>query len=138
VFLSTVGQAYYRPMMTISLILDAQIGGASPFIYHFTDIVIHLLASCLLFLFFKKLNYRKDLSFFFALIFAIHPVLSQAVGWIPGRNDTLLTVFILLAFIAFIDSLIIVDNLFTSNMFTIYFEGSLSVLVFKTDTSNPI
>ena len=71
VFLSAVGQSYYRPIMTISLILDAQVGGISPFIYHFTDLLIHLLATSLVFVFFQKLKYKKDLSFLFALIFGI-------------------------------------------------------------------
>jgi hypothetical protein len=33
------------------------------------------------------------------MIFLVHPVLTQAVAWIPGRNDSLLAVFILSAFI---------------------------------------
>ncbi len=101
VFLSLV-DSYYRPIMTLSLMLDAQIGGNSPFIYHFSNIVIHLISACLLFLIFKKLNYRRELSLFFALVFAVIPVLSQAVGWVPGRNDSLLALFIFSAFIFFL------------------------------------
>ncbi|HTY08443.1 MAG TPA: tetratricopeptide repeat protein, partial [Candidatus Edwardsbacteria bacterium] len=29
--------------------------------------------------------------------FAVHPALAQAVSWVPGRNDTLLTLFVLIA-----------------------------------------
>lgn len=93
---------YYRPILTNSLLFDYQIGGISPFIYHFTNVGLHLFASCLLFVFLKKLNYKKELSFLFATIFLVHPVLTQAVSWIPGRNDSLLAVFILLTFIFFI------------------------------------
>ena len=105
VFLSAVSQAYYRPIMTISLILDAQIGGISPLIYHLTDLLIHILSASLVFVLLRKLNYRKDLSFLSALLFAVHPVLTQAVAWVPGRNDTLLTVFVLLSFISLINFL---------------------------------
>lgn len=93
---------YYRPMLTISFIIDHQLGGISPFIYHFTSVLLHILSACLLFIFFKKLNYRKDLSFLFSMLFLVHPVLTQAVVWIPGRNDSLLAVFILATFIFFI------------------------------------
>ncbi len=93
---------YYRPLLTISLILDYQVGGASPFIYHFTNIVLHLVSSYLLFVFLTKLNYKKIFSFLFSIIFLVHPVLTQAVAWIPGRNDTLLAVFALSTFIFFI------------------------------------
>ncbi len=92
---------YYRPMLTISFIFDYQLGSASPFIYHFTNLVLHLISSCLVYAFFKRLYFRKDLSFFFSLIFAVHPVLSQAVAWIPGRNDSLLAVFLLSMFVFF-------------------------------------
>ena len=90
---------YYRPMLTISLMLDAQISGVSPVIYHVTNILIHLAASCLVFRFFVKSGYPQDKSLLISLIFAVHPVLTQAVVWIPGRNDSLLTVFSLLSFI---------------------------------------
>lgn len=93
---------YYRPLLTVSFIFDYQIGGASPFIYHFTNVALHILATCLLFIFLKKLDYKKELSFLFSIIFLVHPVLTQAVAWIPGRNDSLLAVFILSSFIFFI------------------------------------
>ena len=93
---------YYRPLLTISFIFDYQIGGVSPFIYHFTNIILHLVAASLVFVFFTKLNYKKNISFLFSIIFLVHPVLTQAVAWIPGRNDSLLAVFILPTFIFFI------------------------------------
>lgn len=93
---------YYRPLLTISLMFDFQFGGINPFIYHFTNVALHIVAACLLFTFLKKLDYKKELSFLFSVIFLIHPVLTQAVAWIPGRNDSLLSVFILSTFIFFI------------------------------------
>jgi len=34
--------AYYRPMLTVSLILNAQIAGQSPFFYHIINILLHI------------------------------------------------------------------------------------------------
>jgi len=93
---------YYRPLLNISFLFDYQLGGAFPFIYHLTNMVLHITASCLLFIFLIKLNYRKIISFIFSIIFLVHPVLTQAVAWIPGRNDSMLAVFVLLTFIFFI------------------------------------
>jgi tetratricopeptide (TPR) repeat protein len=104
VFLST-NNAYYRPLLNASLMLEAQLGGTSPFIYHLGNLLLHLTASCSVYLFFKKLRYSAKVAFIFSLIVAVHPVLTQAVAWIPGRNDTLLTIFVLVAFILFIDFL---------------------------------
>ncbi|MFA4844436.1 MAG: tetratricopeptide repeat protein [Candidatus Margulisiibacteriota bacterium] len=94
---------YYRPMLILSFMLDAQLGGISPFRFHLTNILLHLLAACLLFVFLKKLKYKRALSLFLSLIFTVHPALTQAVAWVPGRNDSLLAVFALLAFISFLD-----------------------------------
>lgn len=92
---------YYRPILTISLIFDFQISGIYPFFYHITNVGLHILASCLLFIFLKRIDYKKELSLLFSVIFLIHPVLVQAVAWIPGRNDSLLAVFFLTNFIFF-------------------------------------
>ncbi|MFH1178339.1 MAG: tetratricopeptide repeat protein [bacterium] len=97
--------AYYRPFLTISFMPEAMIGGAMPFFYHFMNVAIHLVAACLMYLLFIKLNYSKRISLFVALIFVVHPVLTQAVAWIPGRNDSLLAVFVLASFIYFLDFL---------------------------------
>lgn len=91
--------AYYRPLLTVSFMPDAAIGGALPIMYHLTNIIIHILAACLVFKLLTKLKYPKTLSLLLALIFTVHPVLTQAVSWIPGRNDSLLTVFVLASFI---------------------------------------
>ena len=96
---------YYRPVLIASFIMDAQLGGVSPFIYHLTNVAIHIVAATLVFVFFTKLQYRRDAALFFGMLFAVHPVLTQAVAWIPGRNDSLLAVFILASFISFVSLL---------------------------------
>jgi protein O-mannosyl-transferase len=97
--------AYYRPFLTISYMLDAQFAGQNPFFYHLVSVVIHIVNACLVYAFLNKIKIRKELSFLFALIFTIHPVLTQAVSWIPGRNDSLLVLFIIPSFIYFINYL---------------------------------
>jgi hypothetical protein len=98
-------ETYYRPMLTLSFMLDAQMGGLNPFFYHLSNMILHLIASVLVFVLFIKLKYRKDLSFLFSIIFTVHPVLTQAVAWIPGRNDSLSAVFLLPSFIFFLNYL---------------------------------
>ena len=94
--------SYYRPLLTLSFMWDAMFSGASPFFYHLTNVVLHLIASCLIYKLFTHLKYSKSLAFLFSLIFVVHPVLTQAVSWVPGRNDSLLAVFALAAFTYFI------------------------------------
>jgi protein O-mannosyl-transferase len=96
---------FYRPVSIIPYILDAQIGGTGPIAYHLTNIILHLIASCLVYAFLIKLRYKGITAFILALFFTLHPALASAVAWIPGRVDPLLTIFVLLAFIVFIEYL---------------------------------
>jgi len=97
--------SYYRPLYVISFMLDAWMGGKSPWIYHLTNLIAHAIASCLLFTFLSKLGHKSGPAFFFSLIFAVHPVATQTVCWIPARNDSFLAVFVLSSFIFFSDFL---------------------------------
>ena len=95
------GAAYYRPLLTISFILDAQVGGINPFIYHLSNLLIHLTATSLLYLLLTKLSSSKNqlFSLLLSLIFLTHPALSHAVACIPVINDSLLALFVLFSFI---------------------------------------
>src|SRR3990172_13428833 len=75
---------FYRPVLGLSFMLDAQGSGSSPFGYHLTNVCIHLINACLVFALFMRLGYRRGLSFFFALVFTVHPGLTMAVAWIPA------------------------------------------------------
>lgn len=94
-------EAYYRPVFTVSLMLDAQFGSTSA-IFHRTNILIHILACCTVFLLFTELGHKASLSLFFSLIMAVHPILAQAIAWVPGRNDSMLGLFALTSFYYFI------------------------------------
>jgi hypothetical protein len=91
---------YYRPLMTLSFMLDAHIAGSpAPYFYHLTNVLLHILTAVLLLVFFKKFDVAPVPSFILCLFFLVHPALAQAVAWIPGRNDSLLAIFVLAAFI---------------------------------------
>jgi hypothetical protein len=102
-FMAQSTTAFFRPILTISLMPEAIVGGSIPLFYHLVNVGIHLTAACLVYVLFTKLKYTKRISLFSSLIFVVHPVLTQAVAWIPGRNDSLLAVFVLASFIFLID-----------------------------------
>ena len=101
IFHSHGGGAFYRPVFALSLGLDAWLRGASPVVYHLDNVVVHLAAAGLVFALLARLGYSRGTALFCALLFDVHPVLSQAVAWIPGRNDSLAAVFVLSAFLPF-------------------------------------
>ncbi len=90
-----VKDPYYRPLFSDSIILNYQLSGVNIMSYHLVNILLHVTSVVLLFLLLKKLGIKELTAFILTLVFAVHPVLSQAVAWIPGRNDTMLAVFVL-------------------------------------------
>ena len=95
----------YRPGLTLTLMLDAWIGGTKPLGYHASNVAIHALASVGLFFALASLGYPRGPSGAAAIVVAVHPLLASAVAWIPGRNDSLLALFALLSWIAFVRGL---------------------------------
>lgn len=100
--------SYYRPMLRLSFMLDSQFGPQNvTLLAHLTDLILHSLAMCFLFMLLLRMQVRKTLAFAFTLLFALHPVFVQTVALIASRNDTLLAVFILpamLQFMAFVET----------------------------------
>lgn len=94
---------FYRPILSLSFWLDYHLSGASLKFFHWHNILLNALAGILLFFFSRQIGIRKRASWFAAAIFSIHPVLMPAVAWLPGRNDLLLTVFVLASIISFIE-----------------------------------
>jgi tetratricopeptide (TPR) repeat protein len=97
------GHAYYRPLVTVSYGLDAQWSGTRPVGYHLTNLALHMLAS-VLFLGVLRRFVPLAVATLAAIVFAVHPALAATVAWIPGRNDSLLAVFALSAWLFFLQA----------------------------------
>lgn len=93
--------AYYRPMVAASYALDARWSGVRAFGYHATNLGLHAVAATLLLWLLRRLGMPRVVAVAGAAVFAVHPALVPAVAWIPGRNDSLLAVFALGAWLAF-------------------------------------
>jgi tetratricopeptide (TPR) repeat protein len=101
-FMSNSGDSYYRPAQTISFILDSKVGGVQPWIYHLSNLFLHILTVIALFFFLKKIGIKEEISFLLSILFSIHPLLTNAVAWIPARGDLLLGLFSILSFLTFL------------------------------------
>ena len=91
---------YYRPLLVFSLMLDALRGGTDPRPYHRTNILLHAAACLCCLVLLRRWLDSPGRALFLTMVLAVHPMLSQAVAWIPGRNDTLLAVWVLAALLA--------------------------------------
>lgn len=90
---------YYRPLLTLSFYLNAASSGDSLTGFHLLNILFHVVSACLLYFFLKQLTFDHRLSFLCALLLIAHPALVQSVAWIPGRNDSMVTMMSLASLI---------------------------------------
>lgn len=88
---------FCRPLLNISFLIEKYIYGINPWGYHLTNIIIHIFAVFSIFLL-LSLKYDNKKVFLVSILFACHPALTQAVVWIPGRNDSILTAFVVMSF----------------------------------------
>lgn len=92
---------YYRPVIWLTYYFDKYAWGLEPSFMHLTNIVIHLVNALLVFLLAKRVcdgdEQRLELPLLMALLFAAHPINTEAVCWVAGRTDPLATLFILAA-----------------------------------------
>ena len=97
---------YYRPVVSSLYAIDYAVWGMQPFGFHLTNVIIHVIASLLLLMVLMKLfgDYKNGLlaALIGALIFAVHPIHTEAVSWVSGRTDSLATLFFLLSFLFYV------------------------------------
>ncbi len=86
----------WHPLTTLSHMLDAQLYGLQPWGHHLTNVVLHAVATVLLFLALRSLTGALWRSAFAAALFAIHPLRAESVAWISERKDVLSGVFFML------------------------------------------
>jgi protein O-mannosyl-transferase len=103
--MSDRGDSFYRPVQILTLMIDSEIGGGEIWIYHFSNLILHILTVITLFFFLKKTGIKEEISFLLALLFSVNPVFTNAVAWIPARGDLLLCLFSLLSFMSIIEYL---------------------------------
>lgn len=93
---------FYRPLLRLSFMADAQFGiEYVVFFSHLSNLILHILAIFLFYLLLQQFKITQNLALIFAIIAGIHPLAANTVAFIPGRNDSLLAIFIFLSFIFF-------------------------------------
>lgn len=86
------GIGHWRPVVTLSYMIDRSLHGADPTGYHALNLLLHAVASALVFALARRLALPLLPSLAAALLFAVHPVHVESVAWISGRTDLLCAV----------------------------------------------
>src|SRR5262249_8582877 len=93
---------YYRPLQTVIYILVYQIAGLSPFAYHLANVILHCIATLLVYLVCRQLGLDSVIALLAGALFAVHPVHTEAVTWIAGVGDVACGIFYFAALLAFL------------------------------------
>jgi tetratricopeptide (TPR) repeat protein len=89
---------YYRPLANLTYRMDYRLWGMKPQGFRATNFVLHLLTSLFLYGFVLLLVNNRQAALWASLFFAVHPVSTEAVSWVSGRNNILVALFFLLSF----------------------------------------
>lgn len=92
----------YRPLTIFSFLLEYKFLGLDPKAFHLDNMLLHLAASALCYFLLKELFKEAVAPLAVAILFAAHPVHSEAVAWISGRAELLSGVLSLASMLIFI------------------------------------
>lgn len=93
---------FYRPLYTLSNAINYKMGNGTPFIFHVTNTLLHGMCAALVFILISLISNKKEVAFSTAILFALHPIQTQAVTYIAGRADPMYLVFALTSMILLI------------------------------------
>lgn len=95
--------ASYRPFRDITHVLDFAVWGEKPYGFHLTNIMIHAANSVMVLLLVRRFTGELFIAGLAAVIFAVHPIQTDAVTYISGRRDILFTFFYLASFYVYLN-----------------------------------
>ena len=120
----------YRGLQEGVLDICYKIGGGNYRTFHINSIMFHTINSVLVF-YFLLLFFKPEASFWGALIFASHPIHTEAVSWISGGNYVYVTTLLLVIFLLYqrkklyIFSLVLFGIALTGNWTAVLFPGMI-------------
>ncbi|XP_038852574.1 protein O-mannosyl-transferase TMTC1-like isoform X2 [Salvelinus namaycush] len=101
----------YRPLCILTFKLNILLGGMTPLYFHVVNVCLHCAVTCLLMHTCDRCVFDDPrLAFLTALLFAVHPIHTEAVSGIVGRADVLACMLFLLAFLSYIRSVGVCDS----------------------------
>jgi len=89
----------YRPLVVTTFALNYFLGGANPLGYHLVNLLLHAWVCWLVFRVGRILSGSEAVAWAGGLLFAVHPIHTEAVAPVVGRSEILAAGFFLWAFL---------------------------------------
>jgi hypothetical protein len=97
--------SYYRPLVTLSAGIDYSVWGPNPFGGHLTNLLLALACGLLVYGIAVSLPPQAATGTFAllaGLLFTLHPLHPEAVYWLSGRTELIMTCFALLSIMLYL------------------------------------
>lgn len=100
-FVTSVQQGYgsvdplYRPLQLLLYLVIYQVAGPSTVAFHLLNVTLHALNACLLYSLGVRLRFHRVVVMLAALLWAVHPIHTEAVTYVSGTADILSGVFLI-------------------------------------------
>jgi tetratricopeptide (TPR) repeat protein len=105
---------FYRPLLAATFMAEYQFAAAgatpeqlagrvpeiSPYVFHLSNVLWHVAVAILFFALLTRLGAPRPVRAFVPLLYAIHPLHTEAVTYISGRGDSMAAAFVLAALLA--------------------------------------
>jgi protein O-mannosyl-transferase len=93
IFLKNTGSnSDYRPIQSVLQALIYTFSGSAPFTFHVFSVFLHITNAFLVF-FVLKHFVKRPFAFFLSILFLVHPMNQEAVGWASSSADLLFFFF---------------------------------------------
>lgn len=92
----------YAPLSWMAYWVGSLISGKEAYGYHLLSLCFHTISAILVWSILHRLTGRRWIAFFCALLFAVHPVQVEAVGWAAALSTALFAVFYLASWRSYI------------------------------------
>ncbi|MGI9104075.1 MAG: tetratricopeptide repeat protein [Terriglobales bacterium] len=93
---------YYRPLFLLYLRTVNAVFGLTPAWWHLMSIATHLVATWLVYRIGVRLFRTQTAAAVAAMVFGVYPVHIEAVAWVSGVTETLVAIFMLASFLAYL------------------------------------
>jgi hypothetical protein len=84
---------YFRPLVVVTFALDWSIWGFNAWGYHLTNVLLHTIASLLVYFFLRRIKLSWLVALTGALFFAIIPANAATAIYISERSDAMVAIF---------------------------------------------
>jgi tetratricopeptide (TPR) repeat protein len=123
IFTTTVASSYV-PLPILTFAVEYKIFGLNPFIFHFSNLILHLLCTFLVFQILRMLKLKPVYAAIGAMIFGVHPMHVESIAWIAERKDLLCCLFCFASIIFYFKYLILQKKTL------VFYFLSLSLFIF--------